>query len=317
MLAVLPVAAGLIMWNLNHKRREALAKVVTLKSRNLKFAVATKAETLGKLAEEQSTPFSLPSARQVNLRGEEGELFDASAEVVHGMTLIISKPVEIVYIDGGAEKTLVTAAETVGDLLNEQKIGLSPTDRVRPELTSFLGEGIRVVIDRIVDVEVTENSEIPFEIRLENDPEMFYGREEMVSAGKAGYQERKFLITYKNGAEIRRKLLSQKVLTKPEVELRKFGTKIEIENEETGRASWYAYKKCMCAAHPSYAKGRFVRVISLASGKSIIVRINDRGPDRVIHPDRVIDLDATAFKELAPLGAGTIGVRVDLIKSVK
>ena len=39
----------------------------------------------------------------------------------------------------------------------------------------------------------------------------------------------------------------------------------------------------------------------------------DYGPDRSIHPDRIIDLDKVAFAKLVSLGAGLIDVRVTLI----
>ena len=77
-----------------------------------------------------------------------------------------------------------------------------------------------------------------------------------------------------------------------------------------GDASWYAYKKCRCAASPDFPKGSRVKVTSKASGKSTVVRINDYGPERDKFPKRVIDLDVVAFTDLAPKGAGIIGVTV-------
>ncbi len=79
----------------------------------------------------------------------------------------------------------------------------------------------------------------------------------------------------------------------------------------SGVASWYAYKDCDCAASPDFPKGSVVRVTSQYSGKFVDVTINDYGPDRSIHPDRVIDLDVVAFEKLAPLGAGLINVDVE------
>jgi len=80
-----------------------------------------------------------------------------------------------------------------------------------------------------------------------------------------------------------------------------------------GKASWYAYKNCRCAASPDFPKGTRVRVTSALTGKYTVVRINDWGPERDIFPERVIDLDAVAFKEFAPLGAGVITVKVEPI----
>jgi hypothetical protein len=80
---------------------------------------------------------------------------------------------------------------------------------------------------------------------------------------------------------------------------------------EYGKASWYAYKGCDCAASPDYPKGTELLVTSVADpAKSVVVVVNDFGPERDVFPDRVIDLDKVAFAQLAPLGAGVINVRV-------
>ncbi len=92
---------------------------------------------------------------------------------------------------------------------------------------------------------------------------------------------------------------------------------LEDENIlEEGQASWYAYRKCDCAASPDYPIGTKLKVTSLASGKSVEITVNDHGPDRTLHPDRVVDLDKVAFKKLAPIGAGIIGVKVEPMVSV-
>lgn len=79
-----------------------------------------------------------------------------------------------------------------------------------------------------------------------------------------------------------------------------------------GYASWYAYKNCNCAASPDFPKGSYVKVTRVSDPtKTIIVRINDFGPERDIFPDRVIDLDKIAFSALGPLGAGVMKVKVE------
>lgn len=80
----------------------------------------------------------------------------------------------------------------------------------------------------------------------------------------------------------------------------------------SGTATWYKYKACPCAASPDFPKGTRLKV-SLADDptKSIVVKVNDWGPDRRLFPNRVIDLDSTAFKKLAPLSRGKIEVRVE------
>lgn len=83
----------------------------------------------------------------------------------------------------------------------------------------------------------------------------------------------------------------------------------------TGQASWYKYKNGLFAASPDYVKGSLLRVHNTANGKFVDVIVNDFGPERDKHPDRVIDLDYVAFSKLASPGAGLISVRVEPLKA--
>ena len=279
------------------------AKIITVTSRGQNYQIATLASTVGEALREQN--FDLNAAQVLPA---------AEAPVQSGMVVEVTRSVRVVVRDGGAETGAVTAALTVGDFLRENQVGLAATDQITPPLWSFVGEGMEIVIDRIVDLEVMETKSVPFAVVRQNDANAYYGQEALIQSGRDGEREQKFLITYKNGVEIARKLLADRAVRAPQDEIRNFGTKIEIVERVEGRASWYAYRDCMCAAHPFYDKGRFVRVTATNSGKSVIVQINDRGPDQSIHPDRVIDLDAVVYRELAPLGSGTIAVKTELLR---
>lgn len=85
----------------------------------------------------------------------------------------------------------------------------------------------------------------------------------------------------------------------------------------SGKASWYSYKGGMFAASPDFKTGTHLKVWSLANPSKVIeVVVNDYGPNRIKHPERVIDLDKVAFAQLAPLGAGVISVQIEPIKSL-
>lgn len=91
-----------------------------------------------------------------------------------------------------------------------------------------------------------------------------------------------------------------------------------------GVASWYGKKFHgqktsngeiydmfgMTAAHPTLALPSYVRVTSLAGGKSVIVRVNDRGP---FHAGRIIDLSYTAAYKLGLINGGSGEVEVEAI----
>ncbi|MBI5655097.1 RlpA-like double-psi beta-barrel domain-containing protein [Candidatus Uhrbacteria bacterium] len=86
----------------------------------------------------------------------------------------------------------------------------------------------------------------------------------------------------------------------------------------SGEATWYKYKAGMFAASPDFPKGTKLRVA--VKGKpenSIIITVNDYGPDRRLFPSRVIDLDSVAFKKLSPLSAGKLQVTVEPLDKPK
>ncbi len=99
---------------------------------------------------------------------------------------------------------------------------------------------------------------------------------------------------------------------------------------EEGLASWYGYESGrmtangeafnpngLSAAHKYLPLPTFVKVTNLESKKSIIVRVNDRGPFPSSHNvksgERIIDLSMGAAKRLEFYGRGTARVRVEAI----
>lgn len=66
----------------------------------------------------------------------------------------------------------------------------------------------------------------------------------------------------------------------------------------------------MTAAHTTLPIPSYARVTNLKNGKSVTVRINDRGP---FHADRIIDLSYTAASRLGLIGAGSGEVEVESI----
>ncbi len=80
-----------------------------------------------------------------------------------------------------------------------------------------------------------------------------------------------------------------------------------------GRATAYGEtydEKAMTAAHPSLPLGTRVRVTNLANGRSVVVRINDRGPWA---KNRLIDVSYAAAQELRFVREGLARVRIEVV----
>ena len=67
----------------------------------------------------------------------------------------------------------------------------------------------------------------------------------------------------------------------------------------------------LTAAHPTLPFGTRLRVTNVASGKSVTVRVNDRGP---YVPGRVVDVSYSAAETLGMVGSGVAKVKLDVIQ---
>jgi rare lipoprotein A len=70
-------------------------------------------------------------------------------------------------------------------------------------------------------------------------------------------------------------------------------------------------KRAMTAAHRTLPLGTRVRVTHVSSGRSVVVRINDRGPFK---PGRVIDLSEAAAEQIGMTNQGLAQVRIDVVR---
>ncbi|WP_304639423.1 septal ring lytic transglycosylase RlpA family protein [Pseudomonas sp.] len=98
-----------------------------------------------------------------------------------------------------------------------------------------------------------------------------------------------------------------------------------VGHSETGKASFYAdryqnqktasgerYKaRQKTAAHRTLPFGSQVRVTNIHNGRSVVVRVNDRGP---FVRGRVIDLSKSAFSSIGDTSAGLLDVRIEVIR---
>ncbi|OQK17821.1 hypothetical protein AU255_08145 [Methyloprofundus sedimenti] len=94
---------------------------------------------------------------------------------------------------------------------------------------------------------------------------------------------------------------------------------------QSGRASFYAdkhqFKKTAngelynhdlkTAAHKKIPFGTKVKVTNVNNGKSVVVKINDRGP---FVKGRIVDLSKSAFNSIGNTSSGLISVQIEVVK---
>jgi len=96
---------------------------------------------------------------------------------------------------------------------------------------------------------------------------------------------------------------------------------------ETGKASYYGgrwigrltangeryHSEDCTAAHKKLPFNTMVKVTNLKNGKSVIVRINNRGP---FAKGRILDLSMVAARKIDMIGAGIVPVRAEILKRI-
>jgi rare lipoprotein A len=111
--------------------------------------------------------------------------------------------------------------------------------------------------------------------------------------------------------------------TKPEL-IRTAKRKPTAKPYQVGTASWYGEyfqgkqtasgepydMHDLTAAHPTLPLGTFVKVTNLKNGRSVVLRINDRGP---VIEGRIIDVSYNAARVLGFKAQGLERVRLDLV----
>ncbi len=112
-----------------------------------------------------------------------------------------------------------------------------------------------------------------------------------------------------------------KIGTPYQVEGQSYTPKDDVNYDEVGYASWYGEDHrgegtgngetynpdAVTAAHRTLPMPSYVEVTNLATGRTILVRVNDRGP---FAKNRILDLSPGAMRQLGVEGQGQIPVRV-------
>jgi len=72
--------------------------------------------------------------------------------------------------------------------------------------------------------------------------------------------------------------------------------------------------RAMTAAHKTLPLHSVVRVVNMKNGKSVVVRINDRGP---YIRGRIIDLSKAAAEKISMINSGVVPVKVEVFRKIE
>ena len=150
-----------------------------------------------------------------------------------GVSEIVVQRVQMVSIDnGGQVMTTGTMGETVEQLLTRLNISLDAQSSLNCALTDETYDGMEIVVSRTSYATETYTQEVPFETKYYNDSTLLEGQEEILTEGSDGEMLCTAHVTYVNGEEVSRTVISSRV-TKAPVD-RQVAVGIAPEREQFG-----------------------------------------------------------------------------------
>lgn len=158
------------------------------------------------------------------LTSETGDSFVEEKIIGEKITIERATPVSVSLF---GEEPLVyrTHVNTVGELLAERGLVVEEGAVLQPSAETALTPNMFVYISKFGKKVVTEDVQVPFDINNSQDPDTVIGRVTVIKAGVPGLKKVTYEIDTRDGREVGRRVLQEVVVSDPEAQVQKTGTK--------------------------------------------------------------------------------------------
>ncbi|WP_409184964.1 transglycosylase family protein [Amycolatopsis sp. VS8301801F10] len=145
---------------------------------------------------------------------------------LEGSTVQVKTLKHITLFDGtNAPRQVSTNAVTTKELVSDLKLNLGPDDAIEGGLDVSLKNGAEVHVSRMGVSMVNQEETIDPEVQKVDDPTQLQGQQSVEDPGTPGKKLVTYKVTKKNGEEIAREQVSEKVLVEAKAKIIKVGTK--------------------------------------------------------------------------------------------
>lgn len=170
---------------------------------------------------------------EAGLELDEDDTYTTQARL--GASEITVRRSQTIQIDlYGREMTATTHGETVGELLQRLNISIGENDVVSRALDDLTYDGLKLRIDQVVTQEQTYTSTVSHGTAYCYDATLPEGMEEVVAEGVDGEIRYTAQVTYVNGEEVAREILSEKMTIPAVDEVIAVGTGVVAAEAFTG-----------------------------------------------------------------------------------
>lgn len=232
-------------------------------------------------------------------------------EIFSNDTIKINREKTVKIKIADEEQEIKTYGDSLKNIVAKAGIELDDNDLITPSKNTFVNKDLDVEIVKVEIKEKKETEKIDFKTVNKEDPKVSFLKKYTETEGEKGEKEIIYEVSYHNGEEVDRKKVDEVITKEPIDKVVVQGTRMKLGKADKGSATWYAYTGTLACASRDYPKGTYLKVTNQGNGKSVVVIVNDYGPAE--WTGHIIDLDKVAFQEIAGLGTGVIGVKVEQI----
>lgn len=199
----------------------SLSKIIICRESNIKFTDAN-----GSTGEYR---FAGRVGEFLSLQGieisEETKLNVSLSDICFdGMEIVLSSPCAVTVNADGESVEVTSAAENVGELLNELGIALGEDDEVEPSADTPLSQNLTVNVLRVEYKSYTENEAVPFAQKTEYSDSMSKGSSKITQKGVNGKKSVVYKEKTVNGKVTETSIESEKEILAPIPQIKTVGT---------------------------------------------------------------------------------------------
>lgn len=175
----------------------------------------TTAKTVGEFFEEKNLSFDQYDEVSVSHM----QAIDENLEIE------VSKAFPITIDYGGEKIETFTTRATVEEIMEENELDYSKSDKIKPALDKEVKEETKITVIQVEVKEEEKEEVLPFKTEEKSDSSMEKGRSKTLTEGENGKVRKTYEIVYENGEEVSREVASEEVLEESTTKVVANGTK--------------------------------------------------------------------------------------------
>ena len=151
-----------------------------------------------------------------------------TSKITNNDIITINRAVNLKVFVDNKELNIKSAEKDIAQMLKDQKIAISPSDKVSPSIATKLTKGMDITITRIQTQTVHQLKPIEFKTVIKKDNKILKSKSNISQDGIKGQKNITLSVIYENGKEVTRKVIKETLIKKPQNKIIVQGTMPDI-----------------------------------------------------------------------------------------